>query len=105
MHRRACGSTWLLWGAIVLISGGCTSKEDRLRQQRQAVESIRASAQLTGRAWVSADVPTPFTGDAFTQLLQLLDSERSSLESAPASLADSDTAALSQDCERLSRQV
>lgn len=105
MKRRARVSSWLLLAAIAVISGGCTSQHDRHRQQSQTVESIRASVQAAGRAWVSAEVSTAFTRDAVAQWLQLLDAQRSDLDAMPADLAGADTAALSQECERLSRHM
>jgi hypothetical protein len=95
----------VLLATIAVASGGCASKDDRHRQQSQAVASIRASVQAAARAWISAEVSTAYTRDALAQLLQLLDSERSDLDATPADLTDSDTAALSQECERLSRHV
>jgi hypothetical protein len=82
---------------------GCGRQDDRLREHREKLESLEASATAIGESWLAGSVSGTFTTTALEQTFRLVEQERSAVASAPDELVDPRGAELSQSAERLSR--
>jgi hypothetical protein len=100
---RLASFLWLV--ALVLGAGACRSQNQIVSDNRQALESLRATTRIVGQAWLSGDVSATFTRTALEQTLQLLRSHRDELADSPAVLADPVGGDAWQTADRLSRIV
>ena len=82
---------------------GCTRQDDRLREHREKLESLEASATAIGESWLAGSASGTFTTTALEQTFRLVEQERSAVASTPDALVDPRGAELSQSAERLSR--
>jgi len=88
--------------ALAVVSTGC-SEETEIQRHREKLESLGATTEALGLAWLAGKTSATYTGTALTQTLQLVESERSGLGRSAAALADPAGAELSQSAEKLSR--
>jgi hypothetical protein len=91
--------------AAVYTTPGCSRQDAQLQQHKEAFESLGATTEAIGRAWLSGAVSGTYTRTALAQTLLLVEQERTALTAAPAALADPRGAALSQQAEKLSRLI
>ena len=92
---------------VLLAAAVCTGcGQDRvIEQQQEKLESLAASAESIGRAWLDRRVSTTYAWTALERSYQLAEQERSTLARSPRYLIDSRGARLSQDGERLARTI
>jgi cytochrome c oxidase assembly factor CtaG len=102
-RARFASFAWLI--VVVLGASGCRSADDILRQQSQALTSLRATTAAIGEAWLSGSVSTTYARTALDQTLQLIEIHRSELVASPQLLADPKGAELLQGGDRLSRAI
>jgi hypothetical protein len=93
----------LIIALIAATSAGCLRQDDQLRQHREKLASLEASATAIGESWLAGRASGTFTTTALEQTFHLVENERSAVASAPAALLDPRGAELSQSAERLSR--
>jgi hypothetical protein len=96
----------LAWAVIVVAgvcNAGCGRQDQRLQQHQEKLESLGATTAALGDAWLAGGVSGTYTRTALEQTFRLVEQERSTLVSAPATLLDPRGARLSQAAERLSR--
>lgn len=84
---------------------GCARQDDQLREHREKLESLEASATAIGESWLAGSASGTFTTTALEQTFRLVEQERSAVASAPDALVDPRGAELSQSAERLSRLI
>jgi len=86
-------------------AAACGDPQAQLQKQRQAVQSCRETTRIVAHAWVAHEVSAGFARVAFDRAYQLAEQTRHELTESPRSLADRQTAALTQECEELSRLI
>ncbi len=88
---------------IAMVTTGCTRHDERLRQHREKLESLAASTNALGKAWLSGRTSGTYTRNALAHVFLLVEQERNSMTSRPDALVDPRGAQLSQSAERLER--
>ena len=84
---------------------GCGSPETQLEAAQKKIEGLTATTHAVGDAWLNGDVSSTYSGTAFQQALQLLDQQRTSLNTSATLLLDPRGASLSREAEQLSRTL
>jgi hypothetical protein len=96
------GATVLLAAAV---GAGCARSDNIIKHQQQKLESLGATAQMVGEAWLGGSVSTTYAQTALEQTQTQVEQQRTILASKPATLQDPRGSDLSQRGERLSRLV
>ena len=102
VKARARGHVCLL-ALTLAATTACSSLDDQLRQHRQKLESLGATTEAVGEAWLAGSVSPTYTRTALEQTLVLVEDESAALARTPGALAAPGGAGLSQSAERLSR--
>jgi hypothetical protein len=89
---------------VAAVCAGC-SQDRVIDQQQEKLESLAASAETIGRAWLDGSVSSTYARTALERTYQLAEQERSTLARSPQYLANPRGARLSQDGERLARTI
>ena len=95
----------VLLAAALCASAACTRQDARLQQHREVFESLGATTEAIGQAWLSGAVSGTYTSTALKQTLLLVEQERTALTATAETLADPRGATLSQQAEKLSRLI
>lgn len=88
---------------LTLVCSGCQGQEARIANARQSVESVRATTTTVVGGWLEGDLSDHFAGAAVQRARRLAEETRTKLVGSPQSMADRRAAALTRDCEDLSR--
>jgi hypothetical protein len=98
-------TAWLgvLSVAATIGASACSSDEQRLVQHQAKLESLVASTEMLGQAWLGGRVSNAYAKAALEQLFTLADEERSALARLPQLPIDARGGQLSHTAERLSR--
>ena len=93
----------VLLAAALCASAACTRQDARLQQHREVFESLGATTEAIGQAWLSGAVSGTYTSTALKQTLLLVEQERTALGQQPNALLDPRGAQLADAAGRLSR--
>ena len=90
---------------LALSAASCRNPNSRIQQRQEKFESLTASAQAIGEAWLTGSASTRYARAALGQTFVLIEQERQALASTPDLLIDTRGAELSEASERLARTV
>jgi hypothetical protein len=98
------------WRAIIAallfaFTTACRRLDEQLQQHREKFESLAASAEFIGDAWLSGSTSNTYTATALSQTFLLVEKERATLASTPDALIDRRGAELSDSAEALARVI
>ena len=96
---------WIVIASGALGAGACGDPRAQLQKHRQAVQSCRETTRVVAHAWAAHEVSSGFARVAFDRIYELSEQTRRELTQTPRILADRPIAALSQECEELSRLI
>jgi hypothetical protein len=97
------------WYAIVALlcafTPACSRLDDQLQSHREKFESLAASTEAIGDAWLTGSTSGTYTVTALNQTFLLVEKERATLTSTPDALIDRRGAELSDTAEALARAI
>ena len=101
------GQPWCATIAALLcaLTTACNRLDNQLQQHRETFESLAASAETIGEAWLNGSTSGTYTATALSQTFVLVEKERATLASTPDALIDRRGAELSDSAEALSRVI
>jgi hypothetical protein len=99
---RAAAATVVL---AVMLASSCASQQDTIQQQQEQLESLGATTQALGEAWLAGNLSGTYTRTALEQAFAQVEQARTALAARPRTLLDPRAARLSQGAEQLSRVI
>ena len=103
-RRAAFGSLVLVVG-LAIAASHCRSREDRLIQVREGLQSLEATLTATAAAWLDRNLSSREAYTVLERTYQLVEDQRSAIMKDPRLLADPLATELSERAERLARTV
>src|SRR4051794_31601577 len=83
-------------GLLCIVAISCRSQDEQLQSHREKLQSLAATTQAIGEAWLAGSTSPTFTKTALRQASFLVEKERTAIASTPAALAEPRGAELSQ---------
>jgi len=101
------GEPWcaIIAALLCVLTTACNRLDHELQQHREKFESLAASAEFIGDAWLSGSTSGTYTATALSQTFLLVEKERARLASTPDALIDRRGAELSDSAEALARTI
>jgi hypothetical protein len=103
--RRAAFGSLLLVVGLAIAASHCRSREDRLVQAREGLQSLEATLTATAAAWLDRNLSSREAYTVLERTYQLVEDQRSVIVKDPRMLADPVATELSARAERLARAI
>jgi hypothetical protein len=103
--RALTGRFGIVLAILALASTACRNADSRIQQHQEKFDSLTATVQAIGEAWLTGKASTRYASSAMVLTFALIEQEQQALASTPDLVIDARGAQLSQASERLARTV